>query len=427
MPISFLPTNKTFSSLGGLYFFAEASKALKLKALLSEGLPEYDQNMRSSAYDKFFALMMGFIAGADCLDDMGEYCDDIVFDAVCSGRTNVATTYGDYLRRFEQIHLRKVQGALLKQAFKIREHYAPKCEDFILDIDSSAHQQYGKKMEGTAFNYNGVWCLDSLEAFDQFGIQYWMNLRPGATFTANESPLVISEIFRRVPRKKKRYLRADSGFCNVDVFNACFAQDVKFVIPMRENMYDPLIKRVKSWNKNRRIKFRDGREAELGTALYYPEAGEETLRVIIMRARKWQPDLFDKDPYDYRAFVTNLGSHEKKDDEIIFLYHGRGNAENYIRELKNGFDIHHFPCQKLMANRAYGLIAAFAYNFMRLASFLWNPKQFHFSKKIRFRMVYLAAQVVKKARYVYIYINERYHKEVLSKIHLLTSEQFDSG
>ncbi|MFK7873241.1 MAG: transposase, partial [Oligoflexales bacterium] len=43
----------------------------------------------------------------------------------------------------------------------------------------------------------------------------------------------------------------------------------------------------------------------------------------------------------------------------------RGHCENFIRELKNGLDLHHYPCQKLNANRAYGSIAAISYNLMR--------------------------------------------------------------
>jgi hypothetical protein len=47
--------------------------------------------------------------------------------------------------------------------------------------------------------------------------------------------------------------------------------------------------------------------------------------------------------------------------------------ENFIRELKNGLDLHHYPCQKLSANKAYGLMAAFAYNLMRYVAVKENP------------------------------------------------------
>ena len=58
-------------------------------------------------------------------------------------------------------------------------------------------------------------------------------------------------------------------------------------------------------------------------------------------------------------------------------------AENFIREQEYGFDLKHYPCQKLDANRAYGLIETFAYNLMRLTALQVNPKKPGFAKKTR--------------------------------------------
>ena len=94
-----------------------------------------------------------------------------------------------------------------------------------------------------------------------------------------------------------------------------------------------------------------------------------------MRAlkEKSQGVLFkQKDDYDYYAFATTIGAHEMTNEEVIKFYRKRGNAENFIKELKNGLDLHHYPCQQLIANKAYGLIAAVAYNLMRLVALLDN-------------------------------------------------------
>ena len=99
-------------------------------------------------------------------------------------------------------------------------------------------------------------------------------------------------------------------------------------------------------------------------------------------------------------------------EELICFNKKRGNAENFIREFKNGFDIQHFPCLKLNANKAYGLIAAFAYNLMRFSSWTLDSKTPRFSKMLHFRMVYLAGQVVKKARSLIIRLNSHLYNEV---------------
>ena len=46
------------------------------------------------------------------------------------------------------------------------------------------------------------------------------------------------------------------------------------------------------------------------------------------------------------------------DTKILEFYRGSGHcAEKMIREFKNGFDLKNISCQKLSANKAYGLIA----------------------------------------------------------------------
>ncbi|MBF0362672.1 MAG: hypothetical protein HQK49_16755 [Oligoflexia bacterium] len=62
------------------------------------------------------------------------------------------------------------------------------------------------------------------------------------------------------------------------------------------------------------------------------------------------------DNYYYYALVTNIFQHEKNEGEILEFYRGRSNGENFIREEKNGLDIKHFPCKKLLANYSYDKI-----------------------------------------------------------------------
>jgi len=273
------------------------------------------------------------------------------------------------------------------------------------------HEQHARKMEGLGFNYANVWGLSSLQAFDQFGLQYWMEVREGGAFTANGAATAIASIFKRVPRFSRRILRADSGYCNTDVFNACHKVNADFVVKMRENMLVPLLGQISSWKPNRHIRHHDGRSVETGAAIYRTRRGEKGLRVLIVRAAKVDVPLFE-DRYDYFGFATTLTHGEMRDEEIVDFYKQRGAAELFIRELKNGFDIHHFPCKKLLANKVYGIIAAIAYNLMRAASKLLKDKHPRFSKMLRFRMVHVACQVVRTGRRVIFRFHETAHEEV---------------
>ncbi len=156
-----------------------------------------------------------------------------------------------------------------------------------------------------------------------------------------------------------------------------------------------------------------------GLTIYRPEGCEETLRVMIMRAEKTERPLFE-DRYDYYGFVTNIGHHEMRDEDLLDFYRARGNAENYIKELKNGFDMHHFPCQKLNANRVYGIIAAFAHNLMRYASHILADGKPRMAKRVRSYMVTVPCRVVRHARRVIFDLNQTRKREVehwIRKIH----------
>lgn len=406
-----------FTSLGGLVIFEELINKLELRKKIFDFLPGRKGRCKQRNFHKFRQMMLGFVAGADCLEDMNKLSDDPGFRALCGKDFYVAGTYGNMLRKFEPWQIRRLNETLATTALKLRRKLFKDDRNFILDIDSTDHRQYGKKMEGVRYSgYKGYNCLDSLQAFDQYGFQYWMEVREGATFTANNASTVIERVFRQVPKNMWRFLRADSGYCNFDVMRACAENNVSFVIAMRANMYEPHIKSVCHWRRAKHVFFRDGRECEIGSTIYIAKRNpRETLRVVMIRALKKNPGMFE-DRYDYRAWVTNISEHEMKNEDLILFYRKRGNAENMIRELKNGYDIHHFPCEKLIANKAYGLMAAFAYNLMRMQA--WNiegdiPR---FSKLIRFRMVNIAGQVVRKARRVIIRISQHRHKEVESWI-----------
>jgi hypothetical protein len=427
-PIKIEATNKALSANGGVYLLHEAFDRLSLEKDLAPHLPSYKIATETSGYDKFKALCLGLADGIGALEDMDHLADDSVFGAVC-GKINASNTYGEFLRAFTAYQCKNLNYKLIETSLKLRKAIHPKATEFILDIDSTSHEQHGKKIEGASFNYDSIYCLDSLQAYDQFGFQYWMDVRPGSTFTANGVPEVIHEVFRKVPEKTAKYLRIDSGNCNVDVFNAARTAGAKFAAAMRENMWSPLLPRVKTWRRSKQVRFHDDREVEIGETIYFPKKGREILRVVFIRAlmpREQNQSLFQDIRYDYRAFVTNIRQHEMRGENVIRFYRGRGNAENFIKEYKNGFSLYHFPCQKIVANKAFGLIGAFAYNLMRYAAFVMNQARPQYSKAVRFRMIHLACEVVKHAGYMVFRFPKIIYQEVQ---HWLTTiqKQFEHG
>ena len=143
--------------------------ATRLREVTKDHLPKHSIKPRTSAFEKLKGLILGFIAEADCLDDMAKLTADEGFVAASRGVCD-PQTYGNFLRSFEKSGVKKLNEDMCRVAFKLRKALASEGEDFVLDLDSTDHQQHAKKMEGLRFNYQNVWGLSSLQAFDQFGI-----------------------------------------------------------------------------------------------------------------------------------------------------------------------------------------------------------------------------------------------------------------
>jgi hypothetical protein len=436
MDIKVAATTKAFSSLGGLLPLRKLYQQSKLDFTLSQHLP-LKHGAKRRNLKKFEQLMFTFQAGADCLEDAEYLANDPAYVALFDQKNYTAKALGDFLRSFSHHHCLQLNHNLIEQAQKLRQRL-PKEQrhSLTIDIDSTINRQYGKKMEGLGKAYNGVWGLDTIQAFDELGLQYWSEVREGGTYSSQGAETIIHEIFKRVPPAKKHHrhrLRADSAFCNSGVFNSCQVKDIGFVITMKANIYGPLIGNVKHWHtqnptSKHRILFYDGRECEIGQTVYFPDPCHKPMRVVIIRAEKKndQKAPFEhQDNYNYYAWVTSLGEHEISNEEVIKFYRKRGNAENFIKELKYGFDMKHYPCQKLTANKAYGTIAAYAYNFLRFLGLMHNSKKVPFAKTLRRLWVNLPCQIVHHARQLTFKYMNFHTKEVLKLLNQIKNLQFD--
>jgi len=416
--------DKKISSRGGFFLVEELNKYISLDKTLAKILPT---NTRESSFDKFIGLYYGFISGAECLDDMNIEATDHLFSTLVKPFN--AVTYGRFLKEFDIQDINNLKNSLISNAIRLRRKAFGINKEIVLDIDSSKHRQYGKKMEGVNYSYTNVPCLDSLNIFDEYGFQYWFELRSGETYSANGSSNAINNVTKLIKasifsKKLKIYIRADSAYANTELYHCSYVNNLSFVSALKSNIFNKYRGKVYNWRRSKKIKFPDLREAEIGSTVYYPDGSPQVLKIVYMRALKADKQcyLHDEDSYDYHAFITNIPEQEMSNEKIILFYRKRGNAENFIREAKNGFDLKHFPCQKLSANNVYGIIAGFAYNALRFLGTLINKNKIPFSKRVRYLMIYLPCQVVKHARSTIIRYETEVYKEVMQLLDKLKNK-----
>ena len=139
---------------------------------------------------------------------------------------------------------------------------------------------------------------------------------------------------------------------------------------------------------------------------------KSSLLLIVAHLDLFSPKGEENEGWKHYGVITNEDLFRKPFQEVMEHHQKRGNSENFIREKKIHLDLKHFPCLKLDANRAYGLIAMVAYNFMRLIARLDEPTKPHFAKKIREKYIFIPGKFVKHARQFFMKIPERFRKEV---------------
>lgn len=106
---------------------------------------------------------------------------------------------------------------------------------------------------------------------------------------------------------------------------------------------------------------------------------QEAFRLIILRWRESQGDLFDE-TYHYHCIATNML--DETPQEVVWRYNARAHIENHIKELKSGFGMERLPSGDFAANAMHFVIGLMTYNLFLAQRLLTMPTDWR-SKTIR--------------------------------------------
>lgn len=409
-------TKTKLTSAAGLGTLIEAFDASPLAKEFEKTLPERVSARSQGSYRLGLIQLASFLRGHDCLDDLTEFRDDEMLSEIMQGDTVVPRTMGDFLRDFEESHLNKANLFLSLQAMSYRKHLerhlkkpfkpsrAPR-----LSIDSTSHVQQALKMEGLAYNYKDEWGLDSQVIFDELGLCWDLELRPGNTKSGVGAPEQVKRAFSNFKFSDEKYLSGDAAYCYQELITTCLNLGIKFTFTANQatTRWEDFISTITKWKpwvyseEQMEIAAIQGLTLppiDVGSFLWTPNWNQGLrFQVAVKRMQKDIPDLFDG-VYKYYGVVTNFDLSRSSAQDVILFHNKRGNAENFIREEKYGYDLKHFPCQKIKANHAYGVLAMIAHNLLRWAAIHDQPHRPKFSKKMRRMFIDIPGKIVSHGR-----------------------------
>lgn len=76
LSIIYTPIAKSLSSFSGLNLFDDLIHKFEIKNLFGGELPKKQRKRGYTSWNKFYAGILGFVVGADCLDDFDWYGKD---------------------------------------------------------------------------------------------------------------------------------------------------------------------------------------------------------------------------------------------------------------------------------------------------------------------------------------------------------------
>jgi hypothetical protein len=407
-------TQDTITSRAGLALFQEAALVLGVKKCIREHLPEPGSNRGLKPQEYVLPLVMMLCGGGRALEDIREIQTDDGLRQLCRyDRLPGADAIGDWLRRPGNLRGLKYVNQHLARGVIARSDQT----DFTLDVDATFIETEKRCAEMT---YKGFRAFAALLSFvAELDLCVACNYRQGSVpaGVGVKEQLVASCQLLKSQGKRIKYLRSDSAGYTADVINVCHELGVRFTITADQDAAVKVIIRQESrqggWI---RLFDQDGErtDREYKTAIHCMEK-TRAFTLIIQRWPNPEPDLFHPEPYRYYVIATN--DFECGPKEAIWFHNGRGNAENYNKELKSGFGMEYAPCRNLRADAVYFEVGVLAHNLAVAVKRLvlggdWVTRTI---ASLRWRLIQIAGKVVRHGRRLILRVQEQ-HYDLLRSI-----------
>jgi hypothetical protein len=116
----------------------------------------------------------------------------------------------------------------------------------------------------------------------------------------------------------------------------------------------------------------------------------------VKRELRRQVDLFQEDRY---FLASNWPLERKSALQVLEWHHQRGQAENFLKELKGGLGLDRMPCGQSFANAVFFRIGVIAYNLFLGFKRLSCPEAFwhHTVATFRWKLIQVAGRIVHHA------------------------------
>ena len=380
--------------------------ALGLTAVAASALAEgrRGKNIRHRLLGLLRQAVYGRLAGYEDVNDAERLARDPFMRAVVGreGFDRLAASTSQ-MGRFEaewlatEVNLAAL--ADLSGSWIDRVHARRPPDGIILDMDSSESPTYGEQ-EGSAWNgHFRCTCYHPLFVFNQFGDLERCTLRPGNVHSADDWRAVLEPIIARYrERGLDLYFRGDAGFAKPELYELLEAEDIGYAIRLPANS----VLQERIGHLLTRPVGRPPKKPQVFFASFTYQAQSWTKpRRVVAKVEWHQGELYPRVGF----IVTNL---KRPAERISKFHHGRGTAEQWIKEGKLALRWTRLSCRAFQDNAVRLQLFALAYNLANFFRSLALPDPVaHWSlTTLREKLVKIGARIVRHGRYLVFQLAE---------------------
>jgi hypothetical protein len=398
-------TRQAVTSYAGLPLLLGMAKSLGLEEKLNR-LPVKERARGYRPAETIFSLMGVLHSGGVALDDIDLLSGDEGLRELL-GKFPAANTVGEFLRRFGNSAIHRLGQIQLETAVKVIR--SARLKSVVLDVDAFFLES--QKSEAV-MNYEGEWGYNPVAVTcTELKMPLAGLFRPG-----NASPMAnLAGLLERTLGAMKGIsvrVRSDSAGYQAGVVRVLRSMGARFTITARKD--EAVLETIRGMGPECWKPYAGGawenRETEIAETVHAFGAGDiPAHRMIVIRWRKTERELFDKDPFEYHAVITDI---EDGSAGLVLQFHRarQDGSENVNKELKGGIGLSKLPCREIKANAAYFQVALLAYTVFAATKHLALPKSWATwtIQTVRFRLIRLGGMVARRSRYLWLKISGRY-------------------
>ena len=379
--------------------------------------PRYvEHDLYTLIRQRIFQIMAGY---EDC-NDAGSLRSDPIFKTICGRRPDSDPDLGSQptLSRLENQVTRRdlvrIGRWLLERYVEKRKRERPSA--IHLDIDTTDDPAHGQQQFAFFNAYYDTVLYRILLVFDaETGEIAGVLLLAGNVSGVRQ----VAPLLRRIVGRLREALpetpisiRADSGFEGPELYRFCESQGVSYTIGVRPNSA------FAERSAELRAQAEQARESTGEPQIEYGEFSYRCARWWARETRRFVYKVEARSGGDTKVF-TVITNRTESARELRRYYEGRGQAENYIKALKNHLKADRLSCHRFLANQfrlflhvaAYALFGALR---ERLQGSCWAGLEI---ETVRRRALKIAAQVRETSRRIWVHFSSYYpEKETFAQL-----------